>query len=355
MRRSFSERVLAWYDRCGRKNLPWQQDPSPYRVWVSEVMLQQTQVSTVIPYFEAFVGRFPDVQALAGAPIDLVLQHWSGLGYYARARNLHKAACQVVERHQGDFPTDLEGMQALPGVGRSTAAAVLSLALGQHQTILDGNVKRVLARHQAVPGWPGQSAVSKRLWSLAEALTPSGCVAQYNQAMMDLGALLCVRRNPDCGRCPVGEDCQAKAVGAQHDYPYSKPKRRMPERSVRMLLVRDPAGAILLRKRPPSGIWGGLWSLPEIGPEDDPVAWCADRLCLAAKPGRILPTRRHSFTHFHLDIEPCEILLTGPGSGVLEGAGQLWYKAGEARPVGLAAPIAHILQEIADSRSEPGG
>jgi A/G-specific adenine glycosylase len=342
----FSAAVLAWFRHHGRRDLPWQRDPSPYRVWVSEIMLQQTQVATVIPYYERFMARFPGVQALAAAPVDEVLHHWSGLGYYARARNLHRAAGHVVERHAGEFPRDLEAMQALPGVGRSTAGAILSLAGGQRAAILDGNVKRVLARHFAVPGWPGRSKVLAGLWELAESLTPMSAVADYNQAMMDLGATLCTRRNPRCGECPLATGCQARKVGKPHDYPGRKPKKRLPERAVQMLLVRDPAGAILLERRPPSGVWGGLWCLPEIASGEDPLDWCVERLQRPAAIGRTLDPRRHTFSHFHLDIAPVEILLKGPGYGVLEGGSQLWYNPQQPENVGLAAPVARLLQEL---------
>ncbi|MGB5450721.1 MAG: A/G-specific adenine glycosylase [Sedimenticolaceae bacterium] len=345
---NFSGRLLAWFDRHGRKRLPWQRDVSSYRVWVSEIMLQQTQVATVIPYYERFMARFPSVEDLAGAPLDEVLHHWSGLGYYARARNLHRAAQQVCKGLGGEFPDELDGMQRLPGIGRSTAAAILSLAGGQRQTILDGNVKRVLARYQAEPGWPGHTAVSKRLWELAESLTPARRVAEYNQAMMDLGATLCTRSNPDCGKCPLAADCAAHRQDRVSEYPGRKARKTLPQRAVRMLLVRDPSGAILLERRPPAGIWGGLWCLPELAIEADPLDWCTDSLQQAAALGRVLPARRHTFSHFHLDIEPVEILLNQPGCRVLEGDRQLWYNPRQPETVGLAAPVARLLDEIAD-------
>ncbi len=344
----FSDQLLAWFERHGRKDLPWQQAPTPYRVWVSEVMLQQTQVATVIPYYQRFIARFPDLRSLAEAPTDEVLHHWSGLGYYARARNLQKAARTLLREHQGVWPTELAAVQSLPGIGRSTAAAILSLACGQRQTILDGNVKRVLARYFAIDGWPGRGAVAQRLWRHAEALTPARRTAHYNQAIMDLGATLCTRRNPCCDRCPVAADCRARIAGRQHDYPGKRPKKRLPERRVRMLLIRDPGGAVLLQRRPPSGVWGGLWCLPQTDPADDPIDWCIDRLHQSADIGRSLAVRRHTFSHFHLDIEPLEILLKRPGCGVLEDGRALWYKPDQINQVGLAAPVARLLQEIAD-------
>ncbi|MEE4189209.1 MAG: A/G-specific adenine glycosylase, partial [Roseobacter sp.] len=293
----FSDRVLRWFDRHGRHDLPWQQNPTPYRVWVSEIMLQQTQVATVVPFYHRFMARFPEVGALASASLDDVLHHWSGLGYYARARNLHRAATILMQRHAGVFPDDIDALQALPGIGRSTAAAVLSLSRGQSHAILDGNVKRVLARHHAVQGWPGQSAVLKRLWSLSESLTPTEYAGRFNQAMMDLGATLCVRGAPRCTECPVSADCQAFRTGRQREFPGGKPKKSLPERSVRMLLVRNADGDVLLERRPPTGVWGGLWGLPELDAAGDPLAWCEVELRQTAVARRVLPMRRHTFSH----------------------------------------------------------
>ena len=348
MRADFSARVLAWFDVHGRKQLPWQREVSAYRVWVSEIMLQQTQVTTVIPYYERFMARFPGVAELATAPLDEVLHHWSGLGYYARARNLHRAAQLVCDEFAGEFPDDLVGMQRLPGVGRSTAAAILSLAGGQRQTILDGNVKRVLARYCAEPGWPGRQVVLNRLWALAEALTPTRRVAHYNQAMMDLGATVCTRSRPRCDDCPVADECAARRSGRPQDFPGKRPRKSLPQRRVRMLLVRDVSGTILLERRPPAGVWGGLWCLPEVSPEVDPLVWCSDRLMKSAALGRTLASRRHTFSHFHLDIEPVEILLNQPGCAVLEDGERLWYNPRKPESVGLAAPVARLLDEIVD-------
>lgn len=346
MSTDFSDAVLAWFDRHGRKDLPWQQSISPYRVWVSEIMLQQTQVATVIPYFERFMARFPSVDDLAAAPIDDVLHLWSGLGYYARARNLHRAAIMVCEQHGGAFPTDLDGMQALPGIGRSTAGAILSLACGQRQVILDGNVKRVLARYRAIEGWPGTTSVLNELWALAERYTPDHRVAHFNQAMMDLGATLCARSKPACERCPVSAGCAARQRGEQQRYPGKKPRKALPERSTQMVLVRDAEGAILLERRPPSGIWGGLWCLPEIEQHVDPLTWCEQKVGQKANLGRSLPARRHTFSHFHLDIEPVEILLKQPGCAVMEPGSRLWYNPRQPENIGLAAPVARLLDEI---------
>ncbi len=345
MSSAFARRVLAWFDDHGRKDLPWQGSASPYRVWVSEIMLQQTQVGTVIPYYERFMARFPTVCALAAAPVDEVLHYWSGLGYYARARNLHRTARQVCESMGGQFPDDLTSMQSLPGIGRSTAAAILSLAKGRREVILDGNVKRVIARYFAVAGWPGTTAVSSQLWALADSVTPSDRVAHYNQAIMDLGATVCTRARPNCGACPLHNACVAHGQGNPAAYPGRRPKKALPEKAVRMLLVRDPEGVVLLERRPPTGVWGGLWCLPETAVDTDPLDWCLDQLAEAAVLGRRLRPRRHTFSHFHLDIEPIEILLNRPGSAVMEAQGRLWYNPKTPHSVGLAAPIARLLAE----------
>ena len=300
----FSGRLLEWFARHGRTDLPWQVDPTPYRVWISEIMLQQTQVATVIPYYQRFMARFPDLSTLAGASLDQVLQHWSGLGYYARARNLHEAARVVAERFQGRFPGRLEDVMALPGIGRSTAGAILSLACGQRHPILDGNVKRVLARFHAVDGWPGQASVLKRLWALAEEYTPVTRVAAYSQAIMDLGATLCTRSRPACGQCPLAADCEARAAGRQRDYPAARPRKALPLRRTRMMLLSNAAGEILLEQRPPAGIWGGLWSFPEIAHGQPLDAWCREHMGLGVRVIEEWPCVQHTFSHFHLEITP---------------------------------------------------
>jgi len=345
----FAPRVLAWFDEHGRKHLPWQRDPTPYRVWVSEIMLQQTQVATVIPYYERFMARFPDLATLADAPLDDVLAHWSGLGYYARARNLHRCAQVIRDRHGGAFPTDIESVESLPGIGRSTAGAILSLALGQHHPILDGNVKRVLARAFAVGGWPGRSAVLARLWALSARVTPSEGTDRFNQAMMDLGATLCTRSRPDCARCPVADGCAGLASGDPARYPGRKPKKETPVRRTIMLAARDADGAFLLERRPPTGIWGGLWSLPEIASLDDVAARLADRALEPAGEGASVARLRHTFSHCHLDIDvhllPVRPLPARAAAGVLEGDRHVWYNGG-APPGGIAAPVARILDSL---------
>ena len=274
MSSSFSQRVLRWASKHGRHNLPWQKEVSPYRVWVSEIMLQQTQVETVIPYFEKFMQRFPDIQTLAKASQDEVLQYWSGLGYYARARNLHKAAQQVRDENAGAFPEDIEAVVALPGIGRSTAAAILSISYNQRYAILDGNVKRVLARHGAVEGWPGKPKVAKQLWQFAEQYTPKTKNAEYTQAIMDLGATVCKRGKPNCSVCPVANDCRALALGLEKQLPHAKPKKILPVKDTCMLAITNENADVLMQRRPNHGIWGGLWSLPEFANEESALAWC---------------------------------------------------------------------------------
>jgi A/G-specific adenine glycosylase len=345
----FAAGVLAWYDRHGRKDLPWQQRRDAYRVWVSEIMLQQTQVATVIPYFRRFMARFPDLEALASAPLDEVLHHWSGLGYYARARNLHRCAQTVRQQHQGEFPGELHELEALPGIGRSTAGAIRSLGQGQTAAILDGNVKRVLARCFAIEGWPGSSAVLKRLWSLSETLTPQERCDDYNQAMMDLGSLVCSRSRPACAHCPLEARCQARRQGNPEAYPAAKPKRGLPLKSTRMVILADRQGRILLERRPPSGVWGGLWSLPECPSEAVLEQWCRERMGLEITVQHTLPVRRHTFSHFRLDIEPVRAQVKNPNRRVMDGEGWVWYNLSRPDNRGLAAPIARILQELTAS------
>ncbi len=309
-------------------------------------MLQQTQVTTVIPYFLRFMQRFPDVQTLAAASADDVLQNWSGLGYYARARNLHRAAQQVVAEHAGQFPTTPAAMQALPGIGRSTAGAILSLAQGQQQSILDGNVKRVLARHHAVAGWPGQASVLKTLWALAEQHTPATHTADYNQAMMDLGATVCTRRQPACTTCPLADTCTAHAQHNWQAYPGKKPRQAIPLRTTQLLIIRDPASCVLLEKRPPHGIWGGLWSLPELPTDQDPLTWCQQQWTVAASWQRDLPVRRHQFTHFHLDMLPREYGLAQTPQQIQEADIQIWYHPQHGTTPGVPAPVTRLLDEL---------
>ncbi|MBI2381245.1 MAG: A/G-specific adenine glycosylase [Gammaproteobacteria bacterium] len=337
----FAQRVLAWFARHGRKTLPWQQEPTPYRVWISEIMLQQTQVATVIPYYQRFMARFPSLADLAEAPEDEVLALWSGLGYYSRARNLHAAAKRVMHEHGGKFPAELDEIAELPGIGPSTAGAIRSLGHQLRGVILDGNVKRVLARHGAVAGWPGETAVLKRLWELAEAYTPERDFGPYTQAMMDLGALICTRNQPRCDDCPVAADCAARLADAQGRYPGRKPAKPVPEREVQMLIIQDSQGAVLLQKRPPTGIWGGLWSLPECPAGSDGVAWAEDELGLKTRERGTLPAFSHTFSHFRLLITPQRLSLSG-ASALAEGEWR-FYARQELAAIGLPAPIAKLL------------
>ena len=346
----FARRLLRWFQRHGRKALPWQQQPTPYSVWLSEIMLQQTQVATVIPYYQRFITRFPRIEDLAAAPLDEVLRHWAGLGYYARARNLHRAAQKVCATHQGQLPLDLDALQALPGIGRSTAGAILALAAGQRQPILDGNVKRVLCRFHAVAGWPGRSAVGRRLWELAERHTPRQRVAAYTQAIMDLGALLCTRRNPRCDDCPVAARCRAREAGSIDRYPQPRPRRPLPEKHTTMIILENASGQILLEKRPPSGIWGGLWSLPECPhPAHDHGAvarWCHRSLGCAVEIHDATAVLRHSFTHFHLLITPLRARAMASASSVMEGERHVWYNVAQLQEQALATPVKRILQRL---------
>lgn len=345
MSEAVAPRLLAWYDQNGRHDLPWHEDRNPYRVWVSEIMLQQTQVTTVTPYFQAFMQRFPDVQALARSPVDDVLSHWSGLGYYARARNLHRAAQQLVAEHGGEFPADQTQLQGLTGIGRSTAAAILAQAFEIKATILDGNVKRVLARFHAVPGWPGKTAVLSRLWQCAEQHTPDQRIKDYTQAIMDLGALVCTRSRPACERCPLASDCQARALGEQALYPGSKPKKAKPEKTTWMLILEDGQGRILLERRPPSGIWGGLWSLPELDPayqpEELPEA-CEQAFGYDCGEPQLSSGFRHTFSHYHLQIQPAR-LSVAKATQVADDGDRQWLHRDEALALGLPAPIRTIL------------
>lgn len=340
----FSQQVLDWFDLHGRKDLPWQQAVTPYRVWVSEIMLQQTQVATVIPYFHRFMERFPSVCSLAEAAQDEVLHYWSGLGYYSRARNLHSTAQRVVAEFDGNFPNSVEALCELPGIGRSTAGAVLSLGHGLWAPILDGNVKRVLARFYAVPQWPGEGATLKQLWEASERLTPAKRFDNYNQAMMDLGATCCTRSKPRCGDCPLQARCQAYASGDATQFPIKKPKKVIPERQVQFLLIRNQLGQVLLHKRPASGIWGGLWSFPELPVTDDPLDWLADRASFSVEGITPLAPLRHTFSHFHLEISPILIDVIDRGFEINEPNHQLWYDYVSSPALGLAAPVAKILK-----------
>lgn len=342
----FSNAVLRWYDQHGRHDLPWQQGITPYRVWVSEIMLQQTQVSTVLNYFDRFMQALPTVQALAEAPEDEVLHLWTGLGYYTRARNLQKAAKIVVEQHAGEFPRSVEQLTELPGIGRSTAGAIASISMGIRAPILDGNVKRVLARYTAQAGYPGEPKVANALWANAERFTPHTRANHYTQAMMDLGATLCTRSKPSCLICPLKAGCQAHLLGKETRYPEPKPRKTLPQRRTLMPLLANHEGAILLYRRPSSGLWGGLWSLPEL----DSLEQLDDLTYqhgLRATDSQALDGLTHTFSHFQLAIEPWLVRVDPLGAPVDE-PDWLWYNLATPPRLGLAAPVKKLLKRAAD-------
>lgn len=340
----FATRVLDWFDAHGRHDLPWQHPRTPYRVWVAEIMLQQTQVAAVLPYYRRFVARFPDLAALATAEPDAVLAHWSGLGYYARARNLHRAAQRLYAESGGVFPTALEGWLALPGIGRSTAAAILSQACGQRHAILDGNVRRLLARHAAIEGWPGQPPVSRRLWALAEAHLPNQRMADYTQAMMDLGATVCRSRQPRCAQCPLSSDCAALAQGTIGRLPSPRPRRPRPRRQAVLLLLGDGSRRWLLERRPPSGIWGGLWCPPMADGAADIDAGLRQRFGIGDAPPRRLPPVEHAFTHFQLQLQPV-VLAARPAAEVRDHDCR-WLTMEEIGTLGVPAPVRRVFNSI---------
>lgn len=344
MAENFSKRVLAWFDQHGRKHLPWQQNPNAYKVWLSEIMLQQTQVATVIPYFEAFLQRFETVCELAEAPLDEVLHLWSGLGYYSRAKNLHKAAIMVQQEFGGVFPEQQSLLETLPGVGRSTAAAIASMAYGQKAAILDGNVKRVLARHRGIAGWPGKSQTLKQLWQAAESFTPNMRNRDYSQAMMDLGAICCTRSKPQCEKCPIAYDCFAKKHDKINELPGKKPKKVMPVKSCEFLVI-SYQGQLLLQKRPLLGLWPGLYSFYEVQSESEREQVLQKLLNTQQYSVQKLPSFRHSFSHYHLNIEPVKICLTQKPLQVSEPEA-IWYDASQPVNIGLAAPVAKIIKQL---------
>lgn len=342
----FALALLDWFQQHGRKDLPWQQQRTPYRVWVSEIMLQQTQVATVIPYYRRFMQAFPEVHDLARAPVDDVLHYWTGLGYYARARNLHKTAIKVCNEYAGHFPDELEALIALPGIGRSTAGAILALASGQRQPILDGNVKRVLCRYHAVAGWPGNKSVENRLWELAETYTPDRQVADYTQAIMDLGATVCTRSQPRCDICPLQQECQANIDNTQQQFPERKPRKVNPVRDTVFAIIENEKGEVLLQQRPPSGIWGGLWCFPEIDPGVSPSQVLNQTYGLSVLALTKRAVVKHSFSHFQLNIQPLHITIEG-GQQLLNDTNSLsWVVPGAGQKMGLPAPVVTIMNEL---------
>ena len=345
--KTFAPALLRWFALHGRHDLPWQRDITPYRVWISEVMLQQTQVVTVIPYYQRFMARFPSVESLAGAPLDEVLHLWTGLGYYARARNLHACAQMVVEKFGNEFPRDLEGMMSLPGIGRSTAGAILSIACGLRHPILDGNVKRVMSRVFGVAGDPSSNAVIESMWLLANECTPEQNVGAYTQAIMDLGATLCTRSRPACTLCPMNHDCVAAREGRQAELPGKKQKRHRPSREATLLIAQSGAedsAAVFVERRPMAGLWGGLWSPPQFETQAAAMEWCVREFGELVSDSEAMTPIDHAFTHFDLKLRPLRVRC-GPHESVKEGE-QLWYELHDPPKIGLPQPIKQLFERL---------
>jgi len=345
---SFSARLIAWQKHCGRRDLPWQNTRDPYRIWLSEIMLQQTQVATVMPFYQRFLSVLPDVSSLATAPIDTVLQLWSGLGYYRRAHLLHRAAQEVVGRYGGAFPRNAATLETLPGIGRSTAAAIAAFAYGERGAILDGNVKRVLARHQGVGGYAGDPGVERALWVQAENLLPDAQIEPYTQALMDLGATVCLRSTPDCARCPVAGDCIARLQNRIDELPAPRPRKPLPQREIAVLLI-GRGDEILLERRPPTGIWAGLWSLPEIACDADAAGYCRDRFGADIAAGAAMAPIEHTFTHFRLRLTPlpCTVKRWPMRAEDAGPAACMWLPLPDATGAALPAPIKKLLRSLA--------
>lgn len=342
-----TQKILSWFDKEGRHTLPWRHHITPYRVWVSEIMLQQTQVSTVIPYFERFIQKFPSLEHLAKAKEDEVLHLWTGLGYYSRARNLYTTAQIISKNHQGQFPADLEQLQNLPGIGLSTAGAIMAIGFNQCAPILDANVKRVLTRYHAIEGWPNSPAISRQLWALASQHTSSLRPADYTQAIMDLGATVCTRQQPKCVLCPLESKCEAHKQERETLFPSRKPRKDLKTRSVYFVLLRNKNGDILLQKRPPTGIWGSLWSFPELSPDIDINNWCAKFYTDKILNINYWPSFRHTFSHFHLHITPVLINIEEPSAKqIRETVDTLWYNPKMPIECGLASPVKKLLEGI---------
>lgn len=345
----FSKTILRWYERFGRHDLPWQNTQNPYRIWVSEIMLQQTQVKTVIPFYQRFMSKFPDIKSLASANQDEVLHHWTGLGYYARARNLHKAAQIITSEHNGVFPTEFNDVLELSGIGRSTAGAILSFAFSQRHPILDGNVKRVLSRYFGIEGWPGKRSVSDQLWEIAEDCTPNKQVAKYTQAIMDFGATLCSRSKPKCEACPFAESCIALQTNQVKNLPSKKPKTALPTKKTGLLVIKNSQNQFLLIQRPPTGIWGGLWSFPEL--ESLHLDKIHEQEIFHFNLAKVLVEKigadfTHTFSHFHLEITPVYASCENPLIDRISEKTAVWYDPKEPLQIGLAAPIKQLLQSV---------
>ncbi|VAW97122.1 A/G-specific adenine glycosylase [hydrothermal vent metagenome] len=346
----FSKSLLTWFKQHGRHDLPWQQPREAYRVWLSEIMLQQTQVQTVIPYFERFINEFPSLQSLAKASQDEVLHQWTGLGYYARARNLHKTAQIIVEQHGAKFPQDYDDILALPGIGPSTAAAILAQAFDLPHAILDGNVKRVLTRFHTISGWPGKKKIEVQLWDIARQHTPNHSAADYTQAIMDLGATVCTRSKPSCKACPMSASCAAYKQGNPGDYPTPKKRASLPVRKTTMLLLQNIKGEILLQQRPAQGIWGNLWSLPEIDDSESASQISRQQFACEVETSTPLSPFRHTFSHFHLDIQPIHCKVSTHTQCVMDSSKLVWYKCvppdnqNRSDKRGLPGPVKKLLE-----------
>jgi len=343
---AFAARLIRWQKHSGRRDLPWQNTRDAYRIWLSEIMLQQTQVATVIPYYQRFLAAFPDVRTLAAAPLGEVLKHWSGLGYYRRAHLLHRAAQDVVALHGGAFPRDAPGLMTLPGIGRSTAAAIAAFAYGERGAILDGNVKRVLARHEGVDGFPGHAPVERALWLRAETLLPDDDIDIYTQALMDLGATVCLRTKPRCDACPVADDCVAQRETRVAELPAPRPKKALPHRAISVLLL-ERRGEVLLERRPATGIWAGLWSLPEADTDIDVVQHCQRRFGADVVAGAPMGDIEHAFTHYSLTLtpRPCAVRHWPKRA---EEPGWLWLPLDDVGGAALPAPIKKLLRARSD-------
>lgn len=345
----FAARLLAWFDVSGRHDLPWQHPRTPYRVWLSEIMLQQTQVKTAAPYFLRFVAALPTLPALAAAPLDDVLALWSGLGYYARGRNLHATAQRCVALHGGDLPRDPEALTALPGIGRSTAAAILAQAWGERFAILDGNVKRVLTRYHGIAGWAGQPAIEKQLWAIAEAQLPQQRLADYTQAQMDLGATLCTRSKPACVLCPLQDDCVARREGRIAELPTRKAGKTLPQRRAHVLWIEDDRGAVLLQRRPPAGIWASLWTLPQADDADAARTWFDAQLHGNFGAGEALPAIAHAFSHYKLALQPLRWRGIAARERVRDNDDLRWVPRAQLIKLGIPAPIRTLLESAPSS------
>ena len=346
----FSSNLLKWFKTSGRHDLPWQKNVNPYRVWVSEIMLQQTQVKTVVPYFDRFMESFPTIDSLSLASIDQVLHLWTGLGYYARARNLHKTSIIIATELDGQFPDTVDELVSLPGIGRSTAGAILALSMNKRASILDGNVKRVLARFFLVQGWPEQTKIKNRLWEIADKNTPVRNFSHYTQAIMDLGATVCKRSSPECLCCPLNTECKACITDQIEHYPGKKPKRLIPTKKVFMYIVENELGEILLEQRPPEGIWGALYSFPEKLPtareNEKPMSGKNHSPQLAILSKNCLPTIRHTFSHFHLEIQPKKVKVSKNEFKLDDSTHRVWYSLKRPLTFGLAAPVKKLLAEL---------